>query len=87
MSLVIVEQPDLSTRKAIDYKVGTWFIDFDDQVCVVVLDEKTCEKRVVYSGNLHQPFISIVSSDQFEMKRLLKPGTLLKVLDADRGGD
>ena len=87
MSLIIFKELSASKKKAQDLEVGTWFTDFDSQVCVVAMDDRTFERRVVCTGNIHSPFISNVSTNKFELKQVIAPGTLLQVSTTLSGGN
>jgi|GEM_PF-5799957 len=65
--------------KAHELDMGTWFVDRHEQVFVVVLDDRTNEKRVLCTGNQYKPFIANLSSNNFEVERVLKTGTLLQI--------
>lgn len=87
MSLCVFSEPkNKPVNLAVDLQLGTWFLDHDNQVFVVVLDDRTNEKRILCSGNLYQPFIANISANEFSVKRVLPIGTLLQISNFEREG-
>ena len=80
MSLILVKEPKITeVRKAQELEPGTWFIDRDGQIYVIVLDDRTHEKRVLCAGNFYKPFIVNVPLSTFDVRKVLQSGTLLQI--------
>lgn len=87
MSLTLVREPKISGLKKVqELGIGTWFLDKDGQIYVVVLDDRTNEKRVLSVGNFYRPFIVNVSLKTFEVQKILQSGTLLQITQAVQEG-
>ena len=73
MSLMVVKEPKVSKLKKVpELEVGTWFLDRDGQIYVLVLDDRTHEKRVLCVGNFYHPFIVNVPLNTFEVQKILQ---------------
>jgi hypothetical protein len=80
MSLTIAREPDeIQHRKATSLHPGTWFLENDGQVYVIVLDDRTHENRVLCLGNFYQPFITNLPLHTFQVSKILQVGTLLQI--------
>ena len=89
MSLILVKEPKIAkVQKAQELEPGTWFINQDGQIYVIVLDDRTHEKRVLCAGNFYKPFIVNVPLNTFVVKKILQSGTLLQITaTVQTGGD
>ncbi len=80
MSLIIFKKPKIQTQNlANELTPGTWFTDKEDQIYLVVLDDRTNEKRVLCTGHFYSPFITNISPKDFEIHKILPTGTLLQI--------
>ena len=83
MSLVLVSEPEKDLpREASELSHGTWFIDNYDQVYVVAHDDRSCEKRIVCTGDFCDPFIPNIAAKHIEVKQVLRPGSVLEITSA-----
>lgn len=80
MSLTVFqESKNLRKPKAGDLPIGTWFANEKDQIFVIVLDDRTHEKRIVCLSQFFKPFIANVPPRKYSVNRVLDVGTLLQV--------
>lgn len=88
MSLTVVKEPkNTDVKKVSELEVGTWFLDKDGQIYVLVLDDRTHEKRILCAGNFYRPFIVNVPLNTFEVQKTLQSGTLLQITQVVQEGD
>lgn len=80
MRLICVKEPlEVRAEKAGELPPGTWFVDVQNQIHVVVLDDRTNEKRVVCAGHGVPSVIAPPSSREIPIGRVLQTGTLLQI--------
>jgi hypothetical protein len=87
MSLILFQEVEHKRAScANELSLGTWFADEDNQVFVIVLDDRTHEKRILCIGHFYKPFIANVPPKSFSVKKILNPGTLLQISTSLRDG-
>lgn len=87
MSLIVFQETKkLLKPKVNDLPIGTWFVNGKDQIFVVVLDDRTHEKRIVCMSHLYTPFIANVPLHRYSLQRVLDVGTLLQISPTVRKG-
>ena len=80
MSLILISEPQsLLPTEASQLSQGTWFIDKYGQIHVLVLDDRTTEKRVVCVGDYCPPFIPNIPPSFIEVDHILPLGTMLEI--------
>ncbi len=80
MSLIIIRKPKTqSGETAGDLEPGTWFLDLGGHVSVVLIDDRTHEKRVAMIGSPYRPFIADRPVRSFNVGEILPVGTILQI--------
>ena len=80
MNLIYIQTPILQAKPhAHELNPGTWFIDQDYQVCAVVLDNRTDERRVFCAAISGIPYISKNLTNSYKVKQILPSGTHLLI--------
>jgi len=81
MSLVIIKEPKEQNVQAVgEFEPGTWFLDLDGQISVVLIDERTYEKRVLVIGATCRPYIASRAPWHFRASKVLSSGTILQIV-------
>lgn len=80
MSVMVKDDPNMNTT-AIELSLGTWFMDFHDELYVVVDAGNGGKKRVVCLSRKHHaaPFIMNTCPSNVLVARILPAGTTLKI--------
>lgn len=80
MSVIILNEPkEIEVTRATNLLLGTWFLDSDDQIFVLALDDRTNEKRIVSLGHGCRPYITDSPIYSIKVKRTLLPGAVLQI--------
>lgn len=89
MSLIVFQETKkMHKPKVNDLQVGTWFVNEKNQTFVIVLDDRTHEKRIVCMSHFYKPFIANVPLHRYSLQRVLDVGTLLQISPTvKKGGD
>ena len=88
MSLVIIKEPKTQNAgPANGLEPGTWFLDFNRQVSVVVTDDRTFEKRALTIGASNRPFIVNRPVWSIQVNKTLPIGTSLQIAQPGISGE
>ena len=86
MSLIIIKEPPaVETANLEELSVGTWFIDFEQQVYLIAVDDRSQEKRVICLGSFYHPFIPNVPNSYIDIDRVLPIGTIMQISHFNMG--
>ena len=81
MSIVLISEPirqGCSTAR--DLHLGTWFLNQLGQISLVLLDERSLERRVIQIGKTNYPAIVKDSARDVSIGKLLIPGSVFQII-------
>ncbi len=88
MSLVVLREPPINAavKVAGGLEVGTWFLDSEENISVVLQDDRTLERRIVNFCRTSRPFIAQNPVHNFRVGKILTPGTIVQIVQFDTVG-
>ncbi len=86
MSLMLMKEPEtMQARSVAELRIGTWFIDSDQQIYLVALDDRTNERRIICIGSYYHPFIVNIPTEVIDIERVLPTGTTFHITEIMQG--
>ncbi len=80
MCLTLLQNPKHNyAAMAADLSVGTWFIDDDRQIYVVVHNDRTEDPLIICLGDFYKPFVVHVPIQEFDVFEVLERGATLQI--------